>query len=189
MDLNKLRDEAYQIAKEHGWHDKEYSDSHWLMLLITEIAEAVQADRKNLHADIAKFKEWQGNSLPLSEETRIRRFKENFEAYIKNSVEDELADVVIRCLDLAGLRRFDLEEVEALMEMAESIKEGSGFIDLCYALSGISTCDDSTEEKVIAIIAVVLKYCELTGIDLDFFVEQKMRYNKLREYRHGNRKY
>lgn len=55
MDLNKLRDEAYQIAKEHGWHDKEYSDSHWLMLLITEIAEAVQAHRKGDYADDRSF--------------------------------------------------------------------------------------------------------------------------------------
>ena len=83
----------------------------------------------------------------------------------------------------------DIEEVEALMEMAESIKEGKGFIDLCYALSGISTCDDSTEEKVIAIIAVVLKYCELTAIDIDFFIHTKMNYNRLRGYHHGGKRY
>ena len=71
MNLNELRDEAYSIAKANGWHEEEHSDEHLLMLVITEIAEAVQADRKNLHADIAKFKEWQGSSLPLSEATRI----------------------------------------------------------------------------------------------------------------------
>ena len=189
MNLNELRDEAYSIAKANGWHEEEHSDSHWLMLIITEIAEAVQADRKDKHADIAKFKEWQGNSLPLSEETRTRRFKEDFEAYIKNSVEDELSDVVIRCLDLAGLRKFDLEEVEAIMGMAESIKEGKGFIDLCYALSGISTCDDSAEQKTIAIISVVLKYCELTVIDIEFFIRTKMNYNRLRGYHHGGKRY
>lgn len=189
MELNKLRDEAYAIAKENGWHEQEHSDEHYIMLIITEIAEAVQADRMGKHADVAKFKEWQGNSLPLSEETRIRRFKEDFEAYIKNSVEDELADVVIRCLDLAGLRKFDLEEVAAIAEMAESIKDGKGFIDLCYVLSGISTCDDSTEEKIIGIIAVVLKYCEFTGIGIYFFIRTKMNYNRLRGYHHGGKKY
>ena len=80
MNLNELRDEAYSIAKANGWHEEEHSDEHLLMLVITEIAEAVQADRKNLHADIAKFKEWQGSSLPLSEEARIRGFEEGFEA-------------------------------------------------------------------------------------------------------------
>lgn len=179
MNLNELRDEAYSIAKANGWHEEEHSDSHWLMLIITEIAEAVQADRKNLHADVEAFKKYE----------EIIDFKENFERQIKNTAEDELCDVVIRCLDLAGLRRFDLEEVEALMEMAESIKEGKGFIDLCYALSGISTCHDSTEEKVIAIIAVVLKYCELTAIDIDFFIHTKMNYNRLRGYHHGGKRY
>lgn len=179
MNLNKLRDEAYSIAKANGWHEEEHSDEHWLMLIITEIAEVVQADRNNLHADVEAFKKYE----------MMLDFKENFERQIKNTVEDELCDVVIRCLDLAGLRRFDLEEVESLMEMAESIKEGKGFIDLCYTLSGISTCDDSTEEKVIAIIAVVFKYCELTGIDLDFFIRTKMEYNRLRGYHHGGKRY
>ena len=155
-------------------------------------AKAVQADRKDKHADVASFKEYQtyyGSFLP-SKETLEIRFREDFEAYIENTVESELADIVIRCFDLAGLRKFDLEEeVEALMEMAESIKEGSGFIDLCYVLSGISTCDDSTEQKTIAIIAVVLKYCELTGIDIEFFIRTKMNYNRLRGYHHGGKKY
>ena len=180
MNLNELRDEAYSIAKANGWHEEEHSDEHWIMLVITEIAEAVQADRKDLHADVEAFKKYE----------EIIDFKENFERQIKNTVEDELSDVVIRCLDLAGMRKFDLEEeVEALMEMAESIKERKGFIDLCYALSGISTCDDSAEQKTIAIIAVVLKYCELTVIDIDFFIRTKMNYNSLRGYHHGGKKY
>ena len=48
MNLNELRDEAYSIAKANGWHEEEHSDEHCLMLVITEIAEAVQADRENL---------------------------------------------------------------------------------------------------------------------------------------------
>ena len=185
MNLNELRDEAYSIAKANGWHEQEHSNEHWLMLIITEIAEAVQADRKGYHANIDKFIK----DMSDKDNANDTWFRLSFGQNIKNSVEDELCDVVIRCLDLAGLRRFDLEEVEALMEMAESIKEGKGFIDLCYALSLISTCDDSTEEKVIRIIAVVLKYCELTAIDIDFFIRTKMNYNRLRGYKHGGKKY
>ena len=55
MDLNELRDEAYSIAKANGWHEEEHSDEHWLMLVITEIAEAVQADRKNLYISKRNF--------------------------------------------------------------------------------------------------------------------------------------
>ena len=191
MNLNELRNEAYSIAKANGWHEEEHSDNHCLMLVITEIAEAVQADRKDKHADIASFKEYQTyyGSFLLSEETREIRFKDDFEAYIKNTVEDELADVMIRCLDLAGLRGFDLREAVKLTEELKSIKEGITFIDFCYALSGLSACDDSTEEKIVAVITVVLGYCKFTGIDLDFFIRTKMNYNRLRGYRHGGKKY
>ena len=85
------------------------------MLIITEIAEGVQADRKGKHANVFKFKEWKGNILPLSGKNRIRRFKEDFEAYIKNSVEDELTDVVIRRLELAALRGIEFRYVDMLL--------------------------------------------------------------------------
>ena len=78
MNLNELRDEAYSIAKANGWREEEHSDEHWLMLVISEIAEAVQADRKNLHADVEAFKKYE----------EIIAFKENFERQIKNTVED-----------------------------------------------------------------------------------------------------
>ena len=134
MDLNKLRDEAFEIAKAHGWHDEELPDETYLMLIITEIAEAVQADRKDKHADVAKFKEYQtyyGTFLP-SEEIRTIRFREDFEAYIKNSVEDELSDVVIRCLDFAALRGVSLDGVT---DETQHFHVRDYSLDvLCYAL-------------------------------------------------------
>ena len=190
MNLNELRDEAYSIAKANGWHEEEYSDSHFLMLIITEIAEAVNSDRNNKRADIAKFKEII-NDIPSGATLAEHNdwFRKAFENHVKNTVEDELSDIVIRCLDLAGLRDFDLKEVIELFKDIESIEEGKGFIDFCYVLSGISTCDDSTEEKIIGIIAVVLGYCGLIGIDLPFFIRTKMNYNRLRGYKHGGKKY
>lgn len=111
MNLNELRDKAYQCAVAHGWHEENLSDEHFLCLVISELMEAVEADRKGKRAQVGKFKEWQGNSIPLTEETRQRRFKVYFEAYIKGSVEEELANACIRLLDLAGLRNVDLGEV------------------------------------------------------------------------------
>ena len=46
IDLNKLRDHAYKTACEHGFHDKEHSDKHWLMLVISEIGEAINAESR-----------------------------------------------------------------------------------------------------------------------------------------------
>ena len=110
--LNELKDRAYKNAVAHGWHDEDLSNEHFLCLVISELMEAVEADRKGKHAKVAMFKEWQGNSVPLTEETRKRRFMEDFEAFIKGTVEEELADACIRLLDLAGLRGYDLDSFD-----------------------------------------------------------------------------
>lgn len=192
MNLNELRDEAYSIAKAHGWHDEELPDETYLMLIITEIAEAVQADRKDKHADVDKFKEYQtyyGSFLP-SEEIRTIRFREDFEAYIKNSVEDELSDVVIRCLDLAGLRNIEFDYALKLMEsgMKKVNKAFPVFMYECCA--DISNGSLATlARRLNVIVAAIICYCKQQGIDIEFFIEQKMKYNKLRSFRHGNKNY
>lgn len=46
MNLNELRDKAYKNACEHEFHDQELSNEHCLCLVISELMEAVEADRK-----------------------------------------------------------------------------------------------------------------------------------------------
>ena len=38
-------DEAYRIASQHGFHQEKRTKAHWLMLVMCEISEAVEADR------------------------------------------------------------------------------------------------------------------------------------------------
>ena len=45
MNLNELRDKAYRNAVTHGFHDEELSNEHCLCLVISELMEAVKADR------------------------------------------------------------------------------------------------------------------------------------------------
>ena len=191
MDLNKLRDEAFGIAKEHGWHDEDLPDETYLMLIITEIAEAVQADRKNKHADVAKFNEYQTfyGTFLTSEEIRTIRFREDFERYIKNSVEDELADVVIRCLDLAGLHKIYFSYADILLS------EGAREVQTPFPKLMYMVCEEITyhgydlTERMNELVAGIIAYCNKKDIDIEWFIEQKMKYNKLRPFRHGNKKY
>lgn len=46
INLNELRNIAYKTACEHGFHDKRLSEEHCLCLVISELMEAVEADRK-----------------------------------------------------------------------------------------------------------------------------------------------
>ncbi len=185
MDLNKLAEEAYATACEHGWHDEEHCDEHYLMLIITEIAEAVQADRNGKHADVAKFKEWQKKDFSLLEETRERRFKEDFEEYIKNSVESELADIVIRCLDLMGLRGITLE-CNCEPEEYERIPFAE---DMFWTCAVLAHDEYSLQERLRSVILSVMAYALGNGIDIEWFIRKKMEYNRLRPYKNGGKKY
>ena len=184
MNLNKLRDEAYSIAKANGWHEEEHNDSHWLMLIITEIAEAVQADRKDKHAYKDKF------LASLKPDDDGEMFSTLFGQYIKNSVEDELGDVIIRCLDLCGVKGLDAYTVN--VEFPSGM---DGFTDrmyfVCQQLTDrILTADSLTLGFVLSqTMSYIVEHCRRKDIDLYFFIRTKMNYNRLRGYHHGGKKY
>lgn len=196
INLNKLRDEAYQNAVEHGWHDEDLSDEHFLCLVISELMEAVQAERKGKRSDVAKFNEWQGNNIPFSEETRVRRFQEDFEAYIKDSVEDELSDVCIRMLDLAGLLGVSFLGVKFPLKIRDEIykyKSQKTFTEWCYDLTrfiaNYNPWHITTLEFFVNILQEVFIMPKIKGFDLLWHIEQKMKYNRTRPRMHGNNKF
>lgn len=190
MKLNELKTEAYEIAKANGWHDKEYSDEHWLMLVITEISEAINADRKGNHADearIAYFKR-------MTEGHDDFDFKTYFEQNIKDTFEDECADVVIRLLDLAGLINTDVPTMNTLRITANVANTSDTFLkksvtetlfSVCCMITNEGTISHAISVAITGMFAISDKY----RFNLMWFIEQKMKYNRLRGYHHGGKKY
>ena len=192
-DLNKLRDRAYLTAKAHGFHEKEYSDEHYLMLIITEIAEAVNADRKNHHARIKEFEDWQKEwdkelkDCPYSEHYTANNFKDHFQAYIKDSVEDELSYVAIRILDFAGAKGINFEEYD-ILGCDNNFCGDNSFCEKCYYLCrlvGDNMNYPKLEHKIKVILADILQLAKRYDIDLFRFIDLKMKYNELRPYKNG----
>lgn len=189
INLNKLRDEAYQNAVEHGWHDEDLSDEHFLCLVISELMEAVQAERKGKHADRIQF----DNYMSLRERSE-EELKYAFTHGIKDSVEDELADACIRLLDLAGLRNVDLGEVDV-----DELKCSEGFFNWTFTESIYSIVSDITDKDYIETHSLesymrvslreIMSFCVKKGIDISWHIEQKMKYNRTRPRMHGNNKF
>lgn len=197
MNLNELRDKAYQCAVSHGWHEKDLSDEHFLCLVISELMEAVEADRKYKYADTVAFKFRMDHNLMnlklYGDELDIA-FSVAFEHHIKDTVEDELADACIRLLDLAGLRKADLGETNE-----DELKCSEGFFDWTFTESIFSIVCDITDLDFFdkypfdaylrASIRLIMGFAVKRNIDIFWHIEQKIKYNELRPYKHGGRTY
>ena len=193
MNLNELRDKAYRNAVTHGFHDEELSNEHCLCLVISELMEAVEADRKGRFAKVPVDKK----GTIFDERTfhyQNKYFAENFETYIKDCVEDELADAVIRLLDLAGLRNISIDDFleEAIYGASESCV-GETFTESIYAISTLPIrhfykYNYSFENQIGHMLLSIFGLAKHLNIDLLWHVNQKMRYNELRENKHGKRK-
>lgn len=185
-DWNALRDRAYECAKAHGWHDEEHNVKHYLMLVVTEIAEAVQADRKGRHADRQEFEEF----MAAHDETALGYA---YTVFIAGTVEDEFADVIIRCLDLAGLTRSDLSKSQDLLDFIENGKKdtyklfGREFTEIAYELTDLLLHWGGYRDAIVVVMSTTLTWGDYLGIDMMWHIKQKMKYNETRPYRHGKR--
>lgn len=97
-----LNESAKTILKnniEKGFDDA-YNLGELLMLITSELSEALESHRKG------KFSNWVSYQKDLSDCGEI----ESFKLHIKDTFEDEIADAIIRLLDLVGRLNIDIEK-------------------------------------------------------------------------------
>lgn len=134
MEIKKVAKEIFENAKSKGFYDKIIVDGvidkekinigERFMLVTSELAEALEADRENRRCNPNIFIN-NTKGIDHNNPYWIQEFKVN----IKDTLEDEVADAIIRLLDFS----------------------------------------------------VAL------GIDIEFYIEQKMKYNSTRERLHGKK--
>ena len=77
LTLKELGRRAFETAKAKGFHDEPIDIPRALMLTVSELAEALEADRKNKRADLSAFFD--------KEPCEIFPFREKFEVHVKDT--------------------------------------------------------------------------------------------------------
>lgn len=175
--LNTLSKQIAEANKLKGFHDKEHSNEHYLCLVISELMEAVEADRKGKEADLNRLESW------LKEDKKF--FTEPFVWFIKDTVADELADAIIRLLDLAGLRGWDIDwDTKVYHEYFKTIS----FTESVFSATRLLLDDEIfTNSKPKIAIAYIEGLAYSLNIDIWRHVELKLKYNARRPKLHGKR--
>lgn len=193
-ELMKLVNRVHDNAVRHGWHEEKLSADHWLMMIITEVCEMIEADRKGKHAN----KEWFIQRMKESG-ADDKDFIYTFKASIKDSVEDELSDICIRIKDMAGeLYTADdfvvkLVVFDCNMKSDKAIKEaleGKTLTEISMlAVRQLVSEKREPLDNIAITFQCLYSIARIHGIDLDWHIKQKMHYNELRPYHHGGKKY
>lgn len=174
--LSRWAKEIHDNATAHGWHEEKHSQEHWLSLIMCEVAEAIEADRKG-----RKFIKC--CCVPDYEQYFVGWYNE----WVKGTIDEEFADIVIRLLDMTyeiyGQVAFEVFTNASVYKFDPD----KGFAESAYRFVrcniGVSVFD------IVGSIEYMFAWAENLGIDLDQHIEWKMRYNSLRDYKHGGKKY
>lgn len=125
LSLNAACKEQHEAVIEKGFTPQPVATN--LMLIVSELGEACEADRKNRHAKFETFEEdlpkkhigESGEELyelndykhtPIDKEYAQKFYAIAFERSIKDTFEDEIADAFLRLMDLCGAMNIDIEK-------------------------------------------------------------------------------
>lgn len=195
-ELASLAGDAFKNAEKHGFYTESTEIETALMLIITEMAEAVQADRKNRHGSIEDYESeiQMGRDIPTA-----------YKNALEGTVESEFADISIRILSLLGwmnskepitfksdsILADKYEVAKCQCRVTNIINNGSIAKDL-YRLNGHFSrfvgnesyywfVSDTLQNILMSVFAIA----HIHNIDLMEYIKLKMKYNESRPYLHG----
>ena len=157
MNHQALIERSHKQARDKGFWEKPLTFDMAMALIMSEIAEALEAYRKGrVNPD------W------------------NDQDAVKNSLEVEFADVIIRIYDWCGNNNYELEDYGNSLYW-DSDNEGYNYMQM---FKGASETYNS-EYAIERLFNLILSYCRFKNIDIEKYIEWKLNYNLNRPYKHG----
>lgn len=191
-ELASLAGDAFENAYKHGFYTESTEIETALMLIITEMAEAVQADRHNRHGSIEDYESeiQMGRDIPTA-----------YKNSLEGTVESEFADIAIRILSLLGWMNSKspikinsnsvLADEYEIGRIQNKIHRSNIAADL-YRLNGkfSSFVDNESSYWFVSknlqnILMRTFAIAHNHNIDLMEYIKLKMQYNESRPYLHG----
>lgn len=158
-----------------------------LMLIITELGEAVEAHRKG------RFSPKELDQIPMIECFNSDKHKYTkeaiklFETAYKDTFQDEIADVLLRLCDLCGylkLTILPMSEFNLIKWKSDNISQ-----QIKQITKIITNIDEDyiSNFYVSVLYEVLMVFCQKHSIDIEKHVVAKITYNKTRPYKHGKK--
>ena len=178
---------CHERAVAKGFWDEPHLRSHYFVLADGELSEAVEADRIGRWAKLTpeRIEELRGFEGAAYAQAFLR--------LVKDTVEDELADAVIRLADLYGRileeksrlqnKRLEDEYVPRAECLAEWPLTKAVYSAKCI-LFDTALADNSIIRRAVLLIVT---YASSIGIDLMTHIELKLKYNATRPALHGKK--
>jgi len=208
--INYWANIVHTNAKEKGFWDEKRSIEERIVLVVSELSESIEADRKNHDADFPMFySRMEENTRMMNEmisgerpvrspdliPTKDSIFISAFETFVKDTRADELADAYIRLLDIG--MGFNLEFADwsenknDMWAIASKNFQGKSYSEVIYACMRPlfpPTYLSSVITSVINKAMISIEWaCDNFGFDLEAHMQLKSKYNNLREKMHGKK--
>lgn len=191
QDLISLIVEAHKNAVKHGFYDNlEKCNENYeklLMLIVSEISELMEADRKGRWSSSGKLFETDELNHMTNGAVRYYDFEKYYKDYVKGSAEEELADICIRCFDMLGYIEAKEISINHYYMFAENCSELS-VPSLCYNLCAILMCTyegRDIADSLVCVVKSVMNWCSAHNVNLMLHIRAKMLFNRNRPRKHG----
>lgn len=186
--LNRYAKDCHQRAVAKGFWDGKHTIYHYLMLALGELHEAIEADR------LGKWAKLDPDTIDTLQRIEGAPYAQEFLRLVKDTVEDEIADAVIRLLDLLGclLKGVELtqEEVNMVPAAYDNDTPPNMLTDALFVVVSGSVYSISTDKEFISVLSPIKSLenlCDHLGIDLMTHIELKLKYNATRPALHGKK--